>query len=265
MKRRFLENRIAAIGSTALLLVTMAGYVRADDLAYEVTSSDQFGTIDLTTGQFSEIGNMGVQLSGLGVGPGGALYGGVEGGNTLYQVNPATGSVSPVGSGSFNYLNFGSTTAGLYALDTSDNLYSINPTNGQGTLIGSTGLGGSDGGLSTNSGTLYYESYNTYLYSLNVTTGSPTPIGSSGYPSIGNFGGMVFEDGTLYAGFNDIVAYRVVTVDPTTGVAPTANPETGDFTGSFDGLAPVAVPEPASLSLLGAGGLLLLHRRRSRA
>ena len=262
MKSRFLENRIAAIGSTVLLLAASAGHVRADDVGYEVTSSDQVGTIDLTTGQFSEVGNMGVQLSGLGVGPGGALYGGVEGGNTLYQVNPVTGSVSPVGSGSFNYLNFGSTTNGLYALDTSDNLYSINPTNGQSTLIGSTGLSGPVGGLSTNSGTLYYETSNDFLYSLNLTTGSPTLIGSSGFPNIGNIGGMVFENDTLYGGYNHIVAYKVVTIDPTTGSATVTTNESGNFTGSFDGLAPLSVPEPASLSLLAIAAPMILRRRR---
>src|SRR5262249_15418771 len=104
----------------------------ADAFAYATTGDDQFGVVDLNTGVFSEIGNMGVLLTGLGVGPGGVLYGGGHSSGTLYSVNPSTGALTTIGSGALTYWATGSTTSGLYAVDNSPNmnLYSINPNTG---------------------------------------------------------------------------------------------------------------------------------------
>lgn len=70
------------------------------------------------------------------------LYGGGKGGGTLYSVNPQTGVLTTVGSGSPNYGPAASSTTGLFALDSSPNmdLSSINPSTGASTLMGPTGL-----------------------------------------------------------------------------------------------------------------------------
>jgi hypothetical protein len=62
----------------AIVLLVMAGLASAQDpMAYDfIGGPDVFGTIDLTTGTFSQSGNSGQLLAGLGVGPGGLLYGG---------------------------------------------------------------------------------------------------------------------------------------------------------------------------------------------
>lgn len=133
-------------------------------------------TIDLTTGVYSAIGTQSTQLAGLGV-YNGALYGGVAytnsiSGNTLYQVNTATGGLTTVGTGSVLLDDFGSTLNGLYGIGTDGSLYSVNPLNGADSLIGATGLGAPASntvGLSTNSSALYY-SFAGNLYTLSTST-----------------------------------------------------------------------------------------------
>jgi hypothetical protein len=242
------------------------------------TSSDQFGTIDLSTGAFSLSGNMGQQLSGLGV-SGGNLYGGVTDTGNLYQVNPTNGALTLVGNGTINYIDTGSTTGGLYALGgllapgSALSLYSINPTTGAATLIGPTGLSLSTSvvdtvGLSTGSGALYLTfgpSFSTAsLYSVDTSTGTATSIGNTGADALG---AEVFEDGALYAGSNyngSTLADSLYTLDTTTGAGTFVADASGGPT-AFYGLAPASsVPEPATLTLFGVGlaGLGAFRRRK---
>ncbi len=218
-----------------------------DPMAYEfVGGSDNWGPIDLTTGAFSQTGNTGELLSGLGVGPGGLLYGGLDASGTLYQVNPANGTLTTVGTSSVAYNDFGSTTSGVYALDTSGNLYSVNTTTGATTLIGPTGLNVSFTiGLSTGSETLYFTDGAT-LYSINTSTGAATEIGNTG---IGGVGALVYENGTLYAGANR-PSVALYTLDPATGVATfVADVSAGAFWGLAPSVFPVVGLSPSSLKL----------------
>jgi outer membrane protein assembly factor BamB len=68
--------------------------------------------MDLDTGAFSQLGTTGLLLSGLGV-ANGKIYGGATNGNTLYQVNPSDGTLTPVGNGQISYYDTGSTTSVL--------------------------------------------------------------------------------------------------------------------------------------------------------
>ena len=114
----------------------------ADVFAYEATGpGDEFGVIDLTTGVFTPLSNMGLTLAGLGS-YGGVIYGGAYHGNTLYSINTSIGALTAIGTGNIgnNYLLFGSTTSGLYGIGWNDVLYSIDPATGAATEIGSTGL-----------------------------------------------------------------------------------------------------------------------------
>lgn len=221
---------------------------RADSIAYMATGSDNFGTIDLNTGVYTQIGNMGQLLAGLGA-AGSNLYGGVNHGSSLYQVNLTNGILTPIGDGSISYALFGSTTSGLYALAPGGAaLYSINPTTGATTLIGPTGIGfsGSWFGLSADAAALYL-SDGTNLYSLNTTTGTATLIGGTGGPQ---FGALVFENGVLWGGSD--TDNSVYTINTTTG-APTFVASLSNGEGNFWGLAVpmTATPEPSSLVLLG--------------
>jgi hypothetical protein len=232
--------------------------------AYVVTRSDQFGTIDLSTGAFNLLGNMSQQLSGLGV-SGDNLYGGASNTGNLYHVNPTNGDLTLVGSGTINYLDTGSTTGGLYAiggpnaLGAALSLYSINPTTGAATLIGPTGLSLSTTeadtiGLSTGSGTLYFTlgptSSTATLYSLNTTTGAATAIGGTGVDALG---AEVFENGVLYAGsnFNGTTADSLYTLNVTTGAGSFVANEAGGAT-QFFGLASLGAQLAGQVSLTSA-------------
>ena len=68
-----------------------------DAYAYAVTGNDLFGVLDLNTGVFTELGDMGQRIEALGVGPNGVLYGAAYSSDgyaayhspTLYSINPA--------------------------------------------------------------------------------------------------------------------------------------------------------------------------------
>jgi hypothetical protein len=270
---KHLRQRLNAMPKTAVVLATgffvlqgLQPAARADALAYMSTGTDQFGIIDLNTGVFTESGNSGQLLSGLGV-SGGRLYGGVEDTGDLYQANPANGVLTLVGAGTINYLSTGSTTGGLYALGGPNtagaalSLYSINPATGAAALIGPTGLDLSTTvvdtvGISTGSGTLYLTFGPSFssstLYSVNVTTGAATSIGNTGADGVG---ATLFENGTLYAGSNTngvSLADSLYTLNPSTGAGTFVANESGGAT-QFDGLAPVTaatVPEPRCLAFL---------------
>ncbi len=253
----------AAIGATCVF---------GDNLAYEVTSGAEFGTIDLSTGAFTPIANQGDQLAGLGL-LDGVLYGGLSYtdavvGNNLYRINPATGVLDNLGSGLVLYNDFGSTLTGLYAIGTDGNLYSVNPSNGADTLIGATGLGAPGTtavGLSTNSATLYY-SFGSNLYMLNTSTGAATLVGALG---TSQDGAMVFEGGSLRAGVNSPLSLD--TVNTATGAGTFAANVSGT-TAAFWGLAPEntsSTPEPATSSMLILAAAVFAfregYRRASRS
>jgi len=264
MRKGLVGLFVAAVLAFAL---ASAGPVMADNYAYEATNSEDFGIIDLNTGVYTQIGHMGQLLRGLGV-ANGVIYGGVDLGNTLYSVNPTSGALTAVGSGSMSYADTGSTLTGLYALDTAGysggkaNLWSINPLTGAATLIGSTGLtytGSSAIGLSTNSSTLYFAN-GAALYTLNTTTGAATLVGFTGTSGLA---ALVTEGGTLYGAAN-VPVFLVFTVNPTTGLATFVTTESL-APSTFSGLAPLPtpVPIPGAVLILGPGlaGLAAMRRR----
>ncbi len=220
--------------------------------AYVGLGSEAFGTVGLTNGAYTQSGSTGILLSGLGVAANGNLYGGAFQGTQLYQVNPANGALTAVGSGNTTeYWDTGSTTTGVYALDPSLNLYSVDVTTGALTLIGSTGLTlpeNSFSGASSGGSTLYFTMGTSdtpaTLYSINTATGAATPIGSTG---IVELGAMVYENGTLYAGSGTGPTYYIYSLNTSSGAATQI---TSTASGAFWGLAPMGL----SVQTLGTGG-----------
>jgi hypothetical protein len=178
-----MHNQHKRLSSWAVLTMAACTAIPASaTTVYTITGTEQFGTTNLSTGVFTslgttEVGATPVLLAGLGE-VGGALYGAADGSNALYQISPANGNLTLIGTENiFSYLDFGSTLTTLYAMDSSANLYSVNPSTGAVTLIGSTGLvepGTSSS--STNSSTLYFAEFNSgyQLYTINTTTGAVT-------------------------------------------------------------------------------------------
>lgn len=143
---------------TSLALVALTVPASAGSLVYVVngppSGGGQFGTIDLATGAFKQIGpNTPEGSTSLVPGPNGSLYTFDFSGN-LDSINPATGvttrigptgladcsapPASPCGPHSANA--FASVGGQLYVTDFANKLYRVNPGTGAATLIGSTGI-----------------------------------------------------------------------------------------------------------------------------
>jgi hypothetical protein len=146
----FLRHSLALV----LTLTFSSAAANASPLAYVLTVSGLFGTVDLSTGVLTPIGpGIAVGSGGLIQGPSGTLLSlGFDG--TLNSINRTTGTLttigatglgdcslppaSPCGTNSSN--SFGKLGSTLYATDFANNLYSVNPTTGAAILIGATGI-----------------------------------------------------------------------------------------------------------------------------
>src|ERR1700721_16246 len=116
-------TRQKLIALLASLLFTVSA--RADSLAYVVTDSDQFGTLNLSSGAFHQIGTdtPGQQFN-LVPGPNGSLLSLTLSGN-LESINTASGATTVIGAsglGAFNVGSFAECGGTLYATDGSNNL-----------------------------------------------------------------------------------------------------------------------------------------------
>jgi outer membrane protein assembly factor BamB len=267
----------------------------ADAVVY-VSNGSQFGTVDLATGAFEQIGpDLPDASQGLGYAANGSLLTMGFSGN-LDAINPATGVMTTVGpsglspcppacdSASVNSLvNF---NGKFYATDFANRLYSVNQTTGSATLIGPTGMPALPFvPLSTNpDGTLnvYDEALfgaNGKLFAtfdaatLNLSTGTPTQViapelyqidpatGTATLvaPTTFGVGAAAQVNGTIYAFL--AAGQEIATLDLSTGdttVIGPYDPNAGIIS------AAVPTPEPLSAAITGCGlGLVgLLIRRR---
>jgi len=176
------------------------------------------GTVNLANGQWTQLSG-GTVVAGIGQSVN--MYGGAYQGNTLYQVNPANCTYTPVGNGTVTggYRDFGATTGELYGIaqDSASDLYSVNPSTGATTFIGPTNLPFNGGqGLSANCPVLYATAQpnsDSALYLINTTTGAITEIGDTG---VGAIDALVCENGSLYAA---TLTGNLYTLNLTTGQA----------------------------------------------
>lgn len=129
-----------------LALVLFAASASAAPFVYVVTSSQQFGTVDLATGAFHAIGNPTPDaMSNLVWGSEGSLYSLTASGpdvGSLAKINPRTGEVTDIGSTGlgFNAFSLGGVRGKLYLTDFSNNIYRVNPETGVATPIAATGM-----------------------------------------------------------------------------------------------------------------------------
>src|ERR1700691_3764422 len=213
------------------------------------------GTVDLNTGAFTLIGNMGSGgYDGLAV-ANGILY--TEQNGLLYSVNTSNANLTLIGGLTGNNLaTFGSTATGLYGLAGTGSfevatLFSINPETGAITAIGPIGTSAIPDGqtyyqrLSVGSSTLYME-FNSNLYIINTTTGAATQVGttdSNDYlTSI-----PLFENGISYAGTGSGIA----TINVTSGQIKPGPTVSGGALSPI-GLAPDPLPAGTPPAMLKA-------------
>ena len=151
---------------------------------YGIDTHSDLYTVNQGTGVATLVGPVGYGLVGLVVSSDGTIYG--SGGKRLVVINPATGSGTPVGSGT------GFSSSGDLAFDASGNLYMtatdtprtdvfvrLDPTTGVGTIIGT--VGDPDVyGLGYSNGTLHGADYHGNLLTINPATGAGTIIATGG-------------------------------------------------------------------------------------
>src|SRR6516165_6247403 len=136
--------RRAAMAFGVALTVAAAGAeaAPAHRFVYVVTSNQQFGTVNLATGAFYQIGpNTPEGQANLVWGPDGSLFSLTYSGN-LEKINPLTGETTVVGQTGlfFNAFDLAEVRGRLYATDFANNLYSVDSGTGAATLIQPTGM-----------------------------------------------------------------------------------------------------------------------------
>ncbi len=260
--RKHATTGLLAIG----VLVTIPASLQADNLAYMLGTAalgdeNPLGIVDLNTGAFTLIGNMGSGgYDGLAV-ANGILY--TEQNGLLYSVNTSNANLTLIGGLSGHNLGtFGSTTAGLYSVANAPSsevttLYSINPETGAVTTIGPIGASAVPNGLgsgvilSVGSSTLYMEFDNT-LYIINTTTGAATQVGATDSNGVGT-SALLLENGTLYIGNG---AAGIGTMNAATGQV-TSGPAISGGPSSALGLAPDPLPAGTPPVMLTAKAYML--------
>jgi hypothetical protein len=245
--------------SVAILAILLGGSrrVSAGNIVYASTTLSQFGTLNLQTGAFTEIGPDAFfqDLARLAGGP---LYA-IDNSQQLRIVNVANGSSAIVGpSGNFIQGLAIRQDGTLFGLS-HQNLYTIDKTTGAATLVGFMGkFNGLFDAKFDNAGNLFLATTTgngSSLYSVDAATGLATLIGPIGFsvPSLD------VENGTLYGFTADD---KIITFDTTSG-AGTFVVQTNPLREVFGAAPATGVPEPATIVLLSAGALgLMLHTCR---
>ena len=240
-------------------------YITADNLE----GANLFGTLDVATGQFSQIASTDPVFLGLTTGPGGKIYGADINSGHLFTIS-TSGATTQYGSVTAPNGFFGlaySRSAGKFFADdlspTNVNLYSITGDGNSSSFVGQL-AGPNSGFFPTGNlafgpgGNLYFNyssdlvnASNSTLYTVNTATGALTAVGSG----LGSGILALFSDGTALYGIdaNLTSGIGVFSIDTTTGIATQVSTVTGLPGGDsfFVDAATVSTPDTGStLALL---------------
>ena len=280
--RRWIRWTAAAL----LLAFGAAADARADNVVYATADNGSnflFGTMDLTTGQFTQVATTTPLFGSLTAGPGSTLYGGAANLNlNLYTISPsgatsqfgtvtAPSSAPSLANGFLGLASEGS--AGFFAdfstgLNPTPLTYTLEHISADGTSSSVVGtMGTSFGSFNSGNmtfgpdGNLYMNAWNTSdvatLYEVNTTTGAATAIGSG----LGSADPLALVSvGTTLYGIDTFETSNpsIYTIDTTTGVATQIGTVSGLSAGyTLDTMAG-SVPEPSTITLLGTSALVIL-------
>jgi len=255
----------------AAVLAFVLSYVATVQATVYVTAdngtTNLFGSLDVATGQFTQINTTTPLFFAMTTGQGGQIYGADLNSGNLFTISPS-GVTAPFGSvtapSAFYGLAYSRATGNFFA----DNLDPMNVTlysiAGNGNSSAPVGvLAGPNSGIFPTGnltfgpgGNLYFDyssdtvnGSNSQLYKVNTSTGALTAIGSGLNTDIL----ALFSDGTNLYGVDSFVTsdIPVYSIDTTTGVATQVSTVTG-LPGSDDYFVDTAtsVPDTGSTSTL---------------
>lgn len=297
----FIPSRLpVALGALAglTLLASTSGF---GQLAYAMQfnqGNNSFGTINLLTGGFTPLGSEGGTLfNDIAASPNGSLYGIV---NTTSLVTVNTGNGAVLSSVNFNVAGIESLAIApdgtLYGA-TQGALYTVNPVNGVATLVGSFNnsiIGNSGQNIRFGYDGMLYDTdggvnaISTHLFQISTMTGAATLMGTvTNFPGLclENAGGQMYGVG-IQLGAASTLMQNLVGIDLNTIQPGGTNLDgstvdigyellTGNFPNNYNFssadlfIVPgsiLPVPEPSTMLLSLAGGMLLLviSNRRHR-
>jgi PEP-CTERM motif len=295
------------IGSLSLVLFHIPAC--ADPLVYVVsagiTGNGQFGTVDLSTGAYRQIGPVEPDgYFGLASSLNGSLAAGTYAAN-LDSINPATGVPTRVGPnglgpcvvpspacGQNSFADLGGLGGKIYATDFQNNLYTVNPMTGAATLLnGHTGIPAipfvpgtmnSDGTLNFydeaiwGAGGKLYATFDAWVFDPNSFTVVKVAVAPELYQidPLTGIATVIGDTDLAIGGVTDVNGTSYAFNDMTDQIT-SINLSSGEttFVSSFDPAAGViqgaanAAPEPGSVALAVVGliGLAACGRRKGRS
>jgi hypothetical protein len=271
MTRRKALRVVSFFALIALICAARPRDASADQTVYAVGSGNEFGTISLSTGAFTQIGTLALpssdQIWGMGFGADGNLYGMDSLNAALYRISTTDASVTNLGNIGLGEIGVGSDASGkFYGLTSSFNstLFTFNAPSPATVQVGPIGFQSYGLTAVTPDGSVMYTDYgNNFgtnsLARVDTATGATTRIGNIGH--LVDTG--LFVGGTLY-GF----AYlpdEIISINTATGagtVVTTYSLPGGD--GILAVATPSVVPEPSSLVLGSLGIAIVIGRVRFR-